>query len=338
MNSPVTNNVLLAPLLWLISLIYGVVVVLRLKLYDLGIKKKYKLKCKTISVGNITVGGSGKTPFTIMLAKILVSDGKKVCILSRGYKRKSKGIVVVSDYEKILTTVEDSGDEPYLMASKLKTVPVIVGSSRFESGKVAIEKFKPDVIILDDGYQHIQLKRDLNIMLVDGSQGFGKSLLPLGMLREPIRELKRAHIFFSKGSIEDKNKVAPLKEDDIAVFNLKPTELYNHLGEKITLEELNGKKVSILCAIANPNSFKATLKKLEVKIDRELIFNDHQWFDGFVKDEIINLSNKSELIVTTEKDFVKLKYANIEQQNIYALETEARLDGGLEKLKNLINA
>lgn len=338
MAPPVKCNPIFYPLLYLLSLLYGLVVRLRLMLYKLSIKKTAKLDCKVISVGNITVGGSGKTPFTIMLAKMLKSQGKSVCIISRGYKRKSTGVLIVSDKEKILVDVENGGDEPFLIARCLPGVPVIVASKRFGGGIKAIEKFNPDVVILDDGYQHIQLYRDLNIMLLDGREGFGnKKLLPFGILREPLSELKRAQIIFSKGDIEDSNKITPLKKEEVNIFNLNPVELYNFHNETLTIEDLLGKDAAMFCAIANPESFRNTLKSMDINIKEELFYKDHHWYDEDSLKELRNLAANNDIVITTEKDFVKLTDSLKECKNIYALKTECTIiKNGLKNLEDAV--
>src|SRR3972149_5270497 len=148
---------LLVPFLYIASFLYGIGVRISFFLYRIGIFKTRRLDCKVISVGNITIGGSGKTPMAIYLAERLRERGKKVAILSRGYKGKIKDVGVVSDGENILLGPEDAGDEPYLMAVRLKTVPVIVGRDRYRTGMYAVERFEPDIIILDDGFHHIRL-------------------------------------------------------------------------------------------------------------------------------------------------------------------------------------
>lgn len=335
MSTPVKCSPLFYPILFVLSLLYGLIVKFRLWLYSSSIKKINKMSCKVISVGNITVGGSGKTPFTIMLAQLLKEQGKSVCIVSRGYKRKSKGVQIVSDKEKILLGVESSGDEPFLIAKNLTGVPVIVSSKRYEGGLLAIEKFNPDIIILDDGYQHIQLHRDLNIMLLDGQVGFAnKALLPFGLLREPLSELKRADIVFSKGDLKDINKIAPLNKEDVNIFNLKPLELYNSHNEILTLEELKNKNAAMFCAIANPESFKNTLDSFGVNIEEEINYNDHHWFDQNSTREITILARNNKIVITTEKDFVKLPENLKKIKNIYALKTQCNINKGLKNLED----
>ena len=153
-----------------------------------------------ISIGNITAGGTGKTPMTMHIARRFVTEGSKVVILSRGYKGESKGIGLVSNGAEVLMSAKEAGDEPYMMAEKLKGpgnsgVPVIVGADRYKAGLFAIEKFSPDLILLDDGFQHIALARDKNIVLIDAKTDLQNArLLPAGMLREPITSALRGRV------------------------------------------------------------------------------------------------------------------------------------------------
>ncbi len=179
------------------SFVYGGAVRLREAFYKNSILKPQKLPCFVISIGNLTVGGTGKTPMTIYMAKLVKSLGYKVTIISRGYKggaEKTGGIV--SDGRKIFMGPEKAGDEPFMMAAKLKNIPVVVGQNRYKAGWLAIKEFNPDVIVLDDAFQHLNLKRDIDIVLLDCSRPFGNAhILPRGILREPISALKRGDAF-----------------------------------------------------------------------------------------------------------------------------------------------
>ncbi len=183
--------------LFVISLLYGGVVKLREFFYKKKMLKSERLPCKVISVGNVTVGGTGKTPMTIYVAELLNRLGYKVAILSRGYKggaEKTGGIV--SDGRTIFMEPDMSGDEPFMLAAKLKNTPVIVGKNRFEAGMLAIKKFKPDIIVLDDAFQHLKLVRDINLVLSDCRRPFGNThMLPRGTLREPLSALLRGDAF-----------------------------------------------------------------------------------------------------------------------------------------------
>jgi len=188
------NNKFYQFLLYPFSLIFKLITWIRNRLYDKNIFRSLKAnQCKIISVGNISVGGTGKTPVIRFLADYLKEMGFKVAILSRGYRRKSKGTIIVSDGNETLANLQQAGDEPYLLARQLDSIPVIVEADRYKGARFIQDNFQPDVILLDDAFQHRRLHRDLDIVLVDASVGFGRGfLLPAGFLREPISSLKRA--------------------------------------------------------------------------------------------------------------------------------------------------
>jgi len=176
------------------SALYGTAQRLRAGCYRQNLLRSQKLPCSVISVGNITVGGTGKTPMTIYVVRMLQQAGVRVAVISRGYKGSAeKDGGVVSDGRHILMDSEQAGDEPFLIASRLKNIPVIVGKNRFKAGLLAVSKFQPDVIVLDDAFQHLRLKRDIDLVLLDCARPFGNShLLPRGKLREPVEALTRA--------------------------------------------------------------------------------------------------------------------------------------------------
>jgi len=183
----------------ILSLIYSLVVRVRLLLYTSGLKKSRCLKSPVISIGNITLGGTGKTPFTIYLAKKLKNEGFSPAVLSRGYRGSAEKMnLLVSNGRELLCSAEESGDEPRLMAEKLPGIMVAVGSNRFKSARLCHQEKSPEtnIFILDDGFQHIQLQRDLDIVLIDATNPFGgEMLVPSGILREPLSSLARADAF-----------------------------------------------------------------------------------------------------------------------------------------------
>ncbi|MFP4531402.1 MAG: tetraacyldisaccharide 4'-kinase [Desulfobacterales bacterium] len=193
-ESAADNRTVLEKTLWLLSGIYGSMIRVRNKGYDNGTLRQHRLPRPVISVGNLTVGGSGKTPMTLYLTEILVQAGYSPAVISRGYKGKSeKTGGVVSDGRNILLGPVDAGDEPFMMANQLAHVPFLVGADRYAMGKTAIARFSPDVIILDDAFQHRRLHRNMDLVLVDAAVGFGNGyLLPRGILREPRAALARA--------------------------------------------------------------------------------------------------------------------------------------------------
>ncbi len=180
-----------------VSYAYGFLMRARARLYQDGILAARRLPCRVVSIGNITAGGTGKTPMTIRVAKMIRDQGYRVAVISRGYRgRLEKRGGIVSDGSTILVGPRDAGDEPYLMASLLEGIPVVVGSRRYEAGLLTVAHFRPHVIVLDDAFQHLRLQRDLNILLLDSRAPFGNGhVLPRGRLREPLRALGRAHVF-----------------------------------------------------------------------------------------------------------------------------------------------
>ncbi len=254
MNAPRESGLkktLLFPL-FLFSLLYGLVVSLRILLYQKGIFQSRSLPCKVISVGNITLGGTGKTPFVCWLAERIQGEGYRVAVLSRGYKGNFSGsFSLVSDGERTLCDVRQGGDEPYLMAQKLKGIPVIVGPQRWISGRYAVERFRTEVVILDDGFQHLPLKRDLDLLLIDSSLPFGNGhLFPRGILREPLSGLSRADALIltkvgQSGNIKKIKENLSRKGLDQSIFQVDfaPGEI--RVGERGCIqspESLQGKK------------------------------------------------------------------------------------------------
>lgn len=325
-------KILLSPL-YLLSFLYGGVVRARCIFYTLGLKRPKRLSCPVISVGNITVGGTGKTPLVMALAKGLMDREIPVAILSRGYKGKKASGSLVSDGQMTLLSPEESGDEPFLMAKSLKGIPVFVGKDRFATGRMALQRFNVRALLLDDGYQHLQLYRDLNILLIDSHIGFGdQHLLPRGILREPLSHLRRAHLFLLT-KVEDPEECRPLEtrlreiQPSSPIFHshYEPTGLIGPKGEWETLHSLKGKKGLVFSGIANPLYFSSLLKKCGMEIVRKISFPDHHLYTA---KDLVSLEKEgkgTDWFVTTEKDMVKLMNLNIVHLPIRALRIEARI-------------
>ncbi|MFN3967136.1 MAG: tetraacyldisaccharide 4'-kinase [Endomicrobiia bacterium] len=310
-----------------LSFIYGFFVRFRFFLYKSKILKKKTLPVKVICIGNITAGGTGKTSAVIYFAKYLSSKNFKVAVLSRGYKRKEttkKIPVIVSDGKSILTSVEYSGDEPYLVAENLLGVPVIVCSNRYLAGKIAIEKFATDILLMDDGFQHWKLNRNLDIVLIDCLNPFSNGfLLPAGLLREPLSSLNRADIFILTNSNfvsdEEKNrivsKIKRYNETAPIYFAFHKPLYFVRLssGEMLDLSFVKDKEIISLSSIGNPISFEKTLETIGAIISKRIRFPDHHWF---TIDEIIKILENNIYIVTTEKDAVRIKNLFIEKKDI----------------------
>lgn len=320
--------------LYILTFIYTVGVNIRLRLYKMKILKPKVLPCMVISIGNITAGGTGKTPMTMHIARRLVIEGSKVVILSRGYKGEYKDIALVSNGAEVLMSAREAGDEPYLMAEKLKApgsdgVPVIVCKDRYKAGLLAIEKFSPDIILLDDGFQHIALARDVNIVLIDAKTDLrNERLLPRGMLREPIKGLYRARIIMIKDKMP---KVLDpfLKALDrpVVAFKYIPTGLRSLNGKTgLTLDEIKDKKTFIFSALASPDSFERTVESLSARIIGKKNFPDHHNYQKSDIDEILTLAKDAEVIITTEKDAVKLSDFSEELNIAYTLEIDVEVE------------
>ena len=319
------------PPLTVLSWGYAATLRMRQVLYALHIFKHKELPCPVISVGNITLGGTGKTPTVIQIGTLLLNRQKRPVIISRGYGRKNEAeTVVVSDGRTLLVDSQTGGDEPVLIGSKILGVPVVVGARRHQAALDALRLFNPDVMILDDGYQHIQLKRTLDIVLVDASDPFGNGkLFPAGILREPLNALKRAHaVLITKG--EHAGDVERLKEiiakqtpGRIFTSRFVPLNIVDCCnGNSQPLSCLRGRSVLALAGIARPWSFTTLLRSLGAFVTAESIYPDHYVFK---KSDLTDLYRKAadtkvDFIITTEKDAIRLKH--LKPEGIYALRIE----------------
>ena len=326
------KKILLFPLT-LLSLPYGGAIRARSLLYSLNVFKTKTLPCPVISVGNITVGGTGKTPLVMALAKGLMDKGIPVAILSRGYKGTKTSGPVVSDGKTILLSQEESGDEPSLMAKVCKGIPILVGKDRFLNGRIALQRFGVKGLLLDDGYQHLSLHPDINILLIDSHIGFGDHhLLPRGILREPLSYLRRADlVLFTK--IEDPEISLPLEKkihkihpaSQVFHSHYEPVSLVGPQEEQEELHSLKGKKILALSGIANSNYFSSLLRRCGMEIVREVIFPDHHLYTTKDLPFIEEKSKGADVIVMTEKDMVKLKKLNMGHLPLRALHIEVKI-------------
>lgn len=311
-------------LFFILSQFYYLVIKTRWLFYKLGILPQTRLPCTVISVGNITWGGTGKTPAVIMIVKLLKEMGKRVAILSRGYRRNKKTkIAIVSDGEKIILSSREAGDEPYLLAKNLPGIPIIVGKRRIDSGKYAIERFGSEVLVLDDGFQYWPLKRDLDIVTIDSLNPYGNGyLIPRGQLREPISHLSRADVFLLtranlvsredlQGITGDLERFSPQAKILESVH--QPEYLQGlFAGEKKGLDFIRERRVVAFSSIGNAYSFEKTLEELGAKIIKIFQFPDHHNYNQKDLQEIeavcrSRLEKGEAILVTTEKDGVRLK-------------------------------
>ncbi len=340
----------------LLSYIYSFIVRLRLYLYEHRILRNKPLGCLVVVVGNLTVGGTGKTPIVEKFARTLNERGRKVAILSRGYKSKREPLIkkiwrklthgeeappkVVSDGKKVLLDSEVAGDEPYMLARNLPGVVVICDKNRVKSGSFAIRHFGCDTLILDDGFQYLPLKGRLNLLLVDKTNPFGnQSLLPRGILREPIKHISRAsYIFLTKSDgVQDNALLELIREHNPRAEIIECAHQPQFLqsiedGQRHSLDILQGARIAAFSGIASPESFEKMLQSFGAEIHYNRRFLDHH---RFTRSEIKHLYKKAanaklDMIVTTEKDAVRL-FGDIKSElPIYFLRLEIDIFSGEE--------
>lgn len=329
--------VVFAGFLQALSYIFNGVVQLRWWLYRNRVLHDNHLGCLVVVVGNLTVGGTGKTPVVEKFARALRDQGRRVAILSRGYKSKAPPFWkkwwfalshtaeppprVVSDGKEVLLDSEEAGDEPYMLARNLPGVMVLVDKNRVKAGEYAIKRFGCDTLILDDGFQYLPMKGRLNLLLVDKTNPFGNGfLLPRGILREPIKHLKRAsYVFLTKSNGQRDSELEELIQHhnpgvDIIECTHQPQYLQllgqhpEHEETRQPLEFLEGKRIGAFSGIATPESFEKFLRDLGGEINFVRRYLDHYRFDDsdFVDIFSAGLKERVDFIVTTEKDAVRI--------------------------------
>ena len=299
---------------------------------NFGIIQQKTFNTKIISIGNISIGGTGKTPMIETISKELTKNNISHCIVSRGYKKKIKGTVIVSNQQEIISSIEQSGDEPFMLAHSLKNIPIIVGD-KSQSIEIAIKKFKPQLILLDDGFQSLKIKRDCDIVLVDLSREFNYyKLLPLGFLREPISSLKRASlIIFTKSNksiIESekiKNLVLKNINNSVKVYNSNLEEQikrYDFEKQCFINDTVDVKNSFVACAgLANNHLFKNMIEEKYPTNNIFYLYPDHHNYNAQdiidIKESLKQINSK--ILVTTKKDFYKL-YFQFKDYHIYILD------------------
>ncbi len=351
--------------LFVCSRFYRMAIQFRLWLYDKRFFRSRSIGCLVVSIGNLTCGGTGKTPVVEVFAKTLSRKGRKVAVLSRGYRSKERSLItklrqkfssrrkeippkVVSDGTNLLLDSAYAGDEPYMLASNLKDVAVLVDKDRVKSGLYAIEEYATDTLILDDGFQYLDLKPHLNIMLIDSTDPFGNHhVLPRGILREPIKNLRRAdYIFLTKSNggdhlrhfksfIRKHNRRAEIIECCHKPQYLEDVYVKHN---KRKLEALNGKKIAALSGIARPESFEEFLRGFGAEIVYSEHYADHH---RYRQQEMIDFINRAksrgaELALTTEKDAVRMPRLDRRDIPFYFMRIEIDILSGQENFDQCI--
>lgn len=344
------------------SHLFALAVKLRRFLYNARIFRDATLGVQVIAVGNLTVGGTGKTPVVEKFARALQDAGRKVAILSRGYRSKpkslrqrlSEGLLfrgdstpprIVSDGHSLLLDSESAGDEPFMLASNLKDVVVLVDKDRVKAGRYAVEHMGCDTLLLDDGFQYWRLAgRRTDIVLVDSQQPFGnEALLPRGTLREPPRHLSRAHyVFLTKVDRSTPEKAEAMSALRARVARINPRariiECIHHplffedvfTGERFEMDFLQGRRVATLSGIAQPESFETKLVELGAELVLARRYADHHRFTQQEVLETINRAKRrrADLLITTQKDAVRFPKLDRRDLPIYFMRVEIKIIAG----------
>lgn len=341
------RNIFLTPFSW----VYGFIYYLRRICYDYGILRQRSFQVPIISIGNLTFGGTGKTPFTLWLSEYLHTKNMRVMVLMRGYKgslENSSGLIYSG--KKLNPDPIDYGDEALLYARRLEDATIVVGKKRSENLSFYFPKVEPDVVLLDDGHQHIKIKRKLNIVLFDALMPLSRyKVAPVGYMREGFQALKDADlVVIGRADLAKQEKIKALKDllkphlplgIKIAEIGFRPNGFYNSSYDLVyTLDQIRNRKVICMAGIANPQSFFKLLEDLGAEILVTESFPDHHFFK---LDEINALlsyaKNEDALIVTTEKDIVRIKKI-INDESIVFLEVDIYFLSGEKETKDIVDS
>lgn len=342
-----------SPLRWWLfwaAIPYGFIAKVRARCYELGWFARRKLPVPVFSIGNLTLGGTGKTPIVIWLTEMLQAEGKRVAVLSRGYRRTSREpMLVVSDGERLLAGPEEAGDEPYLIAKRCPKAVVAVGADRFEVGRVVLDRFCVDCVVLDDGFQHLQLHRDVNLLLVDATDPEGlRAVVPTGRLREPLSAAGRATV------------ILITRADDAAQVTEVTQRLYKAIGSRFepveaifrpdalvsvkTGEEhpsswCCGKRALLCSGIGHAGSFRSLSERMGLSVVEEIRYVDHHRYTPGDIDRLRKKVDelKADLVVTTEKDAGKVEpLLSPGDDNWWAVRLTTELAVGEDRLRSVI--
>ena len=345
-NFGIGVGVLLLPLT-LCSYIYSAVMRMRAWLYKACVFESFAIPCRVIAVGNITVGGTGKTPTVCLLASSLQEKGFRVCVVNRGYRGAATAVpMVVSDGAQVLASAADAGDEAVMLAAKLSGIPVIACRDRVAAGSLACERFGADIVLLDDGFQHMRLKRDLDVVLVNAADPFGNGcLLPRGILREPLAAIERAGIIVLTKTdagadaaelLEQIKKLNPSASVFSASFKVAGFRNIG-TGKIVPAEHMAGAHTAALCSIGDPLSFINMLTHAGMHVSDRLVYPDHYGY-GFGDYAVIrDVSVRVDAVVTTEKDIAKLDAGMLHISNLIVMEIEQVIEPARQFIDDVIN-
>jgi tetraacyldisaccharide 4'-kinase len=317
------------------SRLYGLGAGMRRRLYARGLLRMRKLPAPVVSVGNLTVGGTGKTPVVACLARLLQDRGRRVAILSRGYGGQSRSVTCISDGQNTYKKPPEVGEEPYWLARTLPGVAVYTGPCRYAAGLAAWQEFKPDLFVLDDGFQHFQLHRDLDLVLLDAAAPFGNGyLLPRGPLREPLAALAAAQCLILTRFDPERHQAqladirAALPDKPVLTAAISPVSVTAFPGGQTEAPAaLRHRALMAFAGLARPEVFTATLKEMGVDLKGCRIFPDHHAYSEAELDRLTAAARSlgAEALVTTGKDWARLGERWDGELPLWVLEVEARL-------------
>jgi tetraacyldisaccharide 4'-kinase len=293
-----------------LSAVYGQVTRFRRHWYEQHPQLQRRLGLPVVSVGNLVVGGSGKTPVVALLAETLRDAGLTPAIVSRGYKRRDtrRPVVVVSDGRSVLVGTGESGDEPQLLARRLPGVPVVIGANRYDAGMVARDRLGAGVLILDDGFQHLRLARTLDLLLLSRND-LAEGILPGGRLREPAEAARRADAVLAHGGAAEAAQLAS-RVGVARGFGMRVAydalRLVTPFGGPVSQAP---RRVVVMAAIARPQRFVAAVRELGYRVEQQITFRDHHWFTAADVERVQQVARDSgaDAVLTTEKDAVRLE-------------------------------
>lgn len=308
-------------------------------LYARGVLRSRGLGCPVVSIGNVTLGGTGKTPAVELAAQTLAQLGRHVAIVSRGYGRRSAGIQVVADTASIRLDAEDAGDEPFLLARRLPGVPVVVGGNRHRAAVEAVGRFAVNAIVLDDGFQHRTLRKDLEIVMARAERPWGNGhLLPAGPLREPLGALRRADLVVAVGARREEEATEVMTAVaqhapgvPVLLAEYVPTDCWEVEGmRRAAPARLTGMRLLAFAGIGSPRAFERTLADVGATVAEVVAFPDHHWYS---REEIVALDRRAAgsgaaALVTTEKDWVRLRRLPPPTRPLFVLSVRLALRAG----------
>lgn len=308
-------------------------------LHRRGVLKSRSAGVPVVSVGNLTVGGTGKTPAVLLAVRTLLDLGHRPTVVSRGYGRRTRGVRVVADAASIRLDAEDAGDEPFLLARRLPGVPVIVSENRYDAARVAVARFAATAIVIDDGFQHLTLAKDLEIVMARAARPWGNGrLLPAGPLREPLARLAHADLIVAMGamSFDDAEEVVTtVRTYAPAIPVLTAAYAASECWEAarmqpVKLEGLSGRRLLAFAGVAAPSSFANTMRELGAAVPSVVSFADHHWYSSGDMATLTSRARETgaDALVTTEKDWVRLRRLAPPPMPLYIVSVRLELTSG----------